>query len=418
MSLKELIMNEVIEFYLESYDFNGIPLYQLSAKHKRDKDRLDKAIIDLIKDGAISLNYTENPHVKQFKDFPVKDQLEQLKKGNPQHICVYPTENILKTLTLTSKYDNKPFTKMLLYGKPQLQPMYFEIQILEDYFNDPRYDVQFSDYSGSISYHSENDLSKKDKIFLSTFGIGYKDKDPYRERVVVVYLRYLSDLTPEHQQRWNTRLVNEKCFEALEYYQNTILGEWAEYGSIYDAFIEELYNINEMSEKMFSKKLFLKTYKNERPEGFRLIFIPTLENYYRFIHLLDKMMSDNINKDFFKGSVSLENEVNRKDGKTFIQNKGTIQLFEEWLKKYFRFEKADAADIIFKPFREVRSLRQKPAHTVSSNKYDKALITEQDNLINRAYEAIRTIRLIFANHPKVRNYKVDNWLYEGKIKTF
>lgn len=196
------------------------------------------------------------------------------------------------------------------------------------------------------------------------------------------------------------------------------MSEWAEYGSIYDAFIEELYNINEMSEKMFGKKLFLKTYKNERPESFRLIFIPTLENYYRFIHLLDKMMSDNINKDFFKRSVALENEVKRKDGKTFIQNKGTIQLFEEWLKKYFRFEKTDAADIIFKPFREVRSLRQKPAHTVSSNKYDKTLITEQDNLINRAYEAIRTIRLIFANHSKVRDYKVDNWLYEGKIKTF
>ena len=128
--------------------------------------------------------------------------------------------------------------------------------------------------------------------------------------------------------------------------------------------------------------------------------------------------TDNINKDFFKGSVPLENEIQRKDGKTVIQNKGTIQLFEDWLKKYFRFKEADAADIIFKPFREVRSLRQKPAHAVSSNKYDKTLTKEQDNLINRAYESIRTIRLIFANHPKVRDYKVDDWLYEGKIKIF
>ena len=75
-------------------------------------------------------------------------------------------------------------------------------------------------------------------------------------------------------------------------------------------------------------------------------------------------------------------------------------------------------ELTFKPFREVRNLRQKPAHSVSSNKYDKTLFKEQDNLINRAYESVRTIRLIFANHPKVRDYKVDDWLFEGKIKTF
>lgn len=236
--------------------------------------------------------------------------------------------------------------------------------------------------------------------------------------MVVVYLRYLSDLTPEHQQRWNTRIVLEKCYEAYEYYQNTILGEWAEYGSIYQAFIEELYHINEMSEKMFGKKLFLKTYKNERPEDFKLIFIPTLANYYRFVHLLDKMMSDNINKDFFKGAIPLEKEIKRNDGTTIIQNKGTILLFEEWLKKHFRAKEEDLSDIIFKPFREVRNLRQKPAHSVSSNKYDKTLFKEQDALINKAYEAVRTIRLIFANHPKVRDYKVDDWLYKGKIKIF
>ena len=306
MSLNEFIVNVVIDFYIESHDFNGIPLINLLQNIKESKENFDKAFIDLIQKGEVSLNFTENPHIKQFKDLPVKVQLERLEKGDPRYICVYPTEKVLKARKLTSKYDDKPFTKMLLYGKPQLQPMYFEIQILEDYFNDPRYDIYFTDYSGSISYHSENDLIKRDKILLSTFGIGYKENDASRERVVVVYLRYLSDLTPEHQQRWNTRLVNEKCFEALEYYQNTILGEWAEFGSIYDAFIEELYHINEMSEKMFGNKLFLKTYKNERPENFKLIFIPTLDNYYRFVHLLDKMMSDNM---FFASTFSEKLQV-------------------------------------------------------------------------------------------------------------
>ena len=73
MILNDLIVDRVIEFYLKSHDFNGIPLTNLLKNIKDSKSNLNNALIDLIKGGIITLNYTVNPHIKQFNDFPVKD---------------------------------------------------------------------------------------------------------------------------------------------------------------------------------------------------------------------------------------------------------------------------------------------------------------------------------------------------------
>jgi len=55
-------------------------------------------------------------------------------------------------------------------------------------------------------HYESSDTDDRDKVLLDTFGIAY---DSNRNRVVVVYLRYLADLNPEHQQIWNTAL---QCF--------------------------------------------------------------------------------------------------------------------------------------------------------------------------------------------------------------
>lgn len=166
------------------------------------------------------------------------------------------------------------------------------------------------------------------------------------------------------------------------------------------------------------KNFFLRDYKDERPENFRTIFIPTLENYHKFILVLDKLMSENISKEFFKGKVDLENEIVKKDGKIIIQSKGTIKLLEEWLRETVKIKKEEDFDLIFESFKMVRKLRQKPAHIINQNIYDKGYFRIQDDLIDKCYTSVRMIRLLFANHPAVKNYKVPDWLYDGKIKIF
>ncbi|WP_145328555.1 hypothetical protein [Paenibacillus xylanexedens] len=414
--MKLKILEEIVKFYVESSDFNGISYWRLKELFGvgEEETNFDPILIELINEGKISVNYTLNPHIKQFKDFSIESQINAI-NTMPSNICLYPSETILAE-EIPDKYLDRPFTRMLYFGKPQLEPFFFDISILEQYYNDPRYSIFSSDYSGSISYISEQILDERDQILLETFGIGY---DKNNHRVVAVYLRYLHDLTPEHQLRWKTYLLeNDDCEIVYEYYQNTIAGEWADNASIYQAFIEELFHINQMVTVMFGSKLFKNDFKEDRPQDFRTIFIPTRENFYKFIHILDKMMSENIDKNFFRGKLELEGETIRTDGKVIVNQKGTIQLFEEWLRKSVRLHEEEGYEIIINPFKEIRKIRQKPAHSINHNSYDRHIFKEQNEIIKRCYEAIRTIRLVFTNHPAVREYQIPDWLFKGNIRIF
>ena len=72
---------------------------------------------------------------------------------------------------------------------------------------------------------------------------------------------------------------------------------------------------------------------------------------------------------------------------------------------------------MFKGFRAVRKLRQKPAHAVNENIFDLKYFKEQRQLIIDAYNSVRTLRLIFANHPKVKKNppEIGERLERGEI---
>ncbi|MBL2669435.1 AAA family ATPase, partial [Klebsiella pneumoniae] len=72
-------------------------------------------------------------------------------------------------------------------------------------------------------------------------------------------------------------------------------------------------------------ELFRKDYSDDMPKEFGFLLRPTLSEFNNFMLLLDKMMSDNINKKFFEGDVELEIEKEREDGKIVVRPKGTIQ---------------------------------------------------------------------------------------------
>jgi hypothetical protein len=90
---------------------------------------------------------------------------------------------------------------------------------------------------GRISIRDEagrsSDVHDRDKIFLQTFGIAY---DGRRNRVVIVYLRYLADLSPEHQQTWNARAVQGPCEMNSDYARASLYGDLPEHYSAYRAF--------------------------------------------------------------------------------------------------------------------------------------------------------------------------------------
>jgi hypothetical protein len=145
-----------------------------------------------------------------------------------------------------------------------------------------------------------------------------------------------------------------------------------------------------------------------------------VEEFNNFVLLLDKLLSDNINKSFFQDEVSYQSETEREDGKTIIRPKGTLQILDDWIRKYYRTSDWELWEESMRTLREVRKLRQKPAHAIDENVFDQRYFKEQRELIIRAYEAVRTLRLLLANHPLVKraNIAIPEWLLEGEIWTY
>ena len=162
-------------------------------------------------------------HIKRFADLPIDRQRALLKTEALKEFCVYPTgSEILKNIDVTQW----TFSKALALAEPQLAYRAFNMGALERYTSDPRYTVSFKDYMGSMSIRDESfsdqGFPDRDKVSLQTFGLGISHK---RIPHVVVYLRYLANLSPEHQQYWNSYLVSDDVRMCRQYYQSSLLGE-------------------------------------------------------------------------------------------------------------------------------------------------------------------------------------------------
>ncbi|AHF11217.1 MULTISPECIES: hypothetical protein [Dehalobacter] len=413
--LYEGTLRSIVDFYIDSLDYNGIPVSQILRTS--DTSEILNQLSSLILDGLVTLTFSTvflNPHIKAFPDLEPQEQIKKLMSESLDGICAYPTAKCLKEFKKASKYRGKPYSRRLFLGEPQFEPVYFDLTILEKYLNDPRYVVQNDDYSGSIHSMDEYDKELGEGFFLDTFGLAYNNQ---HERFVIVYLRYLNDLTPDQQKYWKLFETKEDCYQNIDYLKNT-LGHWADNVSIFIAFIEELYVINKMCELIGKPSLFKEDFKRNRPKDFGVFLRPTLNNYNNFVHVLDKMMSDNINKDFFKNDILLTEEIKRKDGKIETRQRGTISLLEEWITNNFRPRDPEPTKQLFSTLRKVRKERQKPAHAVEKDNFDKRYHIMQNELIEESYTAVRTIRLILANHPKVQGYSVPDWLYKGQIRLY
>ncbi|OGR88287.1 MAG: hypothetical protein A3A86_04875 [Elusimicrobia bacterium RIFCSPLOWO2_01_FULL_60_11] len=188
--------------------------------------------------------------------------------------------------------------------------------------------------------------------------------------------------------------------------------------SIFSAFSLEQHHINEMCKLMGRTPIFRNEYTGEkRPKEFSFLIRPTFKEFNLFSHLLDKMISDNIDQAFFKNDIPLESEEQRPDGKISVKHKGTIALLDEWLTKTIRFSDPAPKNEMIKTFREIRGLRRRPAHAIDEDVFDQKYFQEQRKLIINAYNAIRTLRKILNGHPKTRSYKLPDELLTGKIWT-
>lgn len=418
------LLTAITDFYLNSDDFNGVPLWALFQEIKDETAIIKSQLADMVRAGQVS-NFGDlhpNAHIKSFEPEPAEEQIEKLAAmddGNAYHVCVYPERPVLEDRVDRATYEGKPFSLRLALGEPQLTFEKFDLSVLEIYRNDPRYYYVSNDIDGKVSirdqFYLSEEMPESDKALLQAFGFCY-DKD--FNRAVAVFLRYLNDLTPQHQRIWEAKVVKGEYYLHPDYLR-TSMGEWPERISLFEAFLMELRHINEMCELMEKPGLFRTAPDEwEKPRGFGFLLRPTLKEFQDFVSLLDKLLSDNLNKRFFEGDLETSEDVERADGKVEVRQKGTIRLLEEWLTERVRLSDPRPATELIESFREVRKLRQRPAHALDDDHFDQAIFKQQRELMIRACVAVRTIRQILANHPKVQGYKVSDDLFRGAIWTF
>ena len=396
MTPKDLL-TKVVNQYLKSGDFNG---YRVAPD-------LDAALIrTLISDEELELHCEDrhpNPSIRAFSAEPIREQLGKVHRVAG---CLYPTPKFLRKYVPSD--SERPFTTMLAQGAAQLEFRAFDLSVLEFYRNDPRYHYTTDDVHGTISVKQEHSgLRDSDEVFLQTFGYCY---DADVNRAVAVFLWYLHDLSPEHQRIWQAKLLDRKHYLHPDYYRTSILGEFPERLSIYDALLAEQRQTNLMAEKIGKPPLFRSTYEpSRRPKGFGILIRPTQQAYEDFVLMLDKLMSDNLNREFFKGELELSETAVKQSGETFLIPIPTIKLLEQ------RFHGATShdRDRMLATFRKIRRLRQRPAHTLlDDDRFDQKFLGEQRALIQDAYSAVRTIRSLFETHLGVE-HEVPEWLTDG-----
>ncbi|MEQ1846836.1 MAG: AAA family ATPase, partial [Nitrospira sp.] len=380
------VLDAITEHFVRSRDFNGILASQLAEQLGLSQPTFIAVLERLLtnEEIAIAFNcYQGNPRILRFPSPETQRQLELLRSEPLNELGLYPTAKVLIDREDLAAFTDRPFLKRIALGEAQLTPVFFELSALEPYYRDPRYLFHYVDMGGRISIRDEasrsSDLHDRDKIFLQTFGIAY---DENRNRVLVVYLRYLADLSPEHQQIWNTRVVKSPCVMNSDYARASLYGQWPEYYSVYQAFLTEIAEINRLSELISKPPLFRNDFSAGRPSGLHPMLRPTGRNSDEFIHLLDKMLSENLNRDFFRNDIPLEREIPREDGKVQVVPLGTLMLLRNWLSTHYRTaDDADVSDEILAPIKTIRGLRQKPAHAIDEDKFDTSLPGLQDKLL-------------------------------------
>lgn len=419
--LLDEIANRALLHYRESGDFNGLNADTLCSEMALG-ERTMRGLLGLLLDGDLATltfaSIFENPYIKAIDDLPIEEQRRLLEESALDSICVYPSNSRLAISMDESAAVGKPFIRMLHLGVAQLKPVAFESQVLDRYLQDPRYSVGDDGTSMFIrirgEYDEDAETPERDKINLRyvTTGVGEDGK-----RLTVGLVRYLADLTSEHQQHWESYRYSGRFKIDSDFLRRCFGAEFTETRSVYDAFLQEEIEINRLCEMIGKPPLFKRTFEGEgRPEGFRPLTRPTSESLEQFIHLMDKLISENMNRDFFTGDVDLKERQDCRNGAIKEIEKGSLRLLQEWVGLHYATKDPAPLDQMLQIFKSIRKERQPSAHQIRSSDHDEAYWEKQNKYIVDAYYALRTLRTIFNSHPMAKGYRAPEWLEGYKIK--
>lgn len=301
------------------------------------------------------------------------------------------------------------YTQKLTNGECPYKLVYFEVDLLRNIIDNPRYVISNNSFKYNISiteeYDNDETLDEKFKFILDNVGLGF---DENNERIFAVLLKELSELHPEMQKRFSVYEVKKKTYIDPSYIKSMNDGEWPD-PSLFSAILYQIEQINNLCSNN-DVTLFKSDYKNKPPIEFNILVLPTKKEYDNFIKVFDIMLSDNINQKFFEGQIDLI-EFTNKDG-TKEKYKGTIALLKEWLGEIGVSQEIIQKSI--KIIKKVRSQKSKPSHNIRENEFNIKYIQNQNNIILEVYNAFR---LLIDEISQIKELKIKHsrWYVENRI---
>lgn len=328
---------------------------------------------------------------------------------------VYPRETLMSRFDDSEEAKVGRYAKMARLGGSQVLMLFFQRAVLDRYRDDPRFRFDDDGVHGYIGikdkYYFDAATPESDKVSIR-FGGAYAQNG---ERVVTCILKDLDGLALAQQQHWASYELQGAHALDADYYAGAFEGQWTNRVSIFRALVQELVEVNKICLLSADPPLFRADHDGEPPHGLVWMTKPTRYAFHDFALLLDKILSENLNKDFFRGKVELVDEQNLGDGKVRIVDRSTIALLDAYLRRYGRPADEDFIATVTSAFRKVRKLRQAPAHRLGDDAYDPAILKEQQRIVDEVYGALRGLRLLLSNHPKAKSYTPPDWLQEGRI---
>jgi hypothetical protein len=398
------LLKGVKQRYLKSRDFNG-----LHFRRDRATDEEIEAAVELVAAGLVQVvgqsDYM-NIHIRPWpsRRTPAM-QIEELRELSEDDygVALYPLAKAMKEVKLPRKYEDAPFSRAMARGRSTLEVAFFSADVLEGYRNDARFRFGMRDFGINLwltdEAHDDEDHSAKDSISLVHLGFAYdmrshapEDPESPIVRRVAAFYGDLKDLTPEHQQRWASYQVDADGIDPHPVWFASQMGNWPDGIGPFERFKQELKNINALFEHVWGPKLFR---VHETPDDFGWILRADQREWDHFIHSLDKLLSDNINRSALdKAGVAKKNAAGHP--------LGTLVRLERFMT--MNHVEAEKAKWALAPMREVRAARQKPAHSLRTNITDKTFVRKQMRLMHDVDEVLINIRQWLASHPRPQGW--------------
>jgi hypothetical protein len=141
---------------------------------------------------------------------------------------------------------------------------------------------------------------------------------------------------------------------------------------------------------------------------------PTKVEFLTFTHELDKLISDNLDKTAIKKMLTEEGGSLEEEASSL----GTLKLLETFLfaGRIKRKDEAQAHAEIMGPLRELRKLRQEPAHSVVTNKHDLEVYDQRRRLLADIIFALGSILMVLRKHPEAPAISLPDWFETNNIE--